>query len=61
MPDDRVEVYFDRILWETDHASWVLFDEEVDHKAWIPKSQFEIIEPNVMEMSEWLAHEKGLI
>lgn len=57
----RVEVYFDSILWETDHASWVLFDEEANKKEWLPKSQFEITEPNVMEMSEWLAYEKGLI
>ena len=55
---DPVEIYFDELKFETDHAMLVDID---GRKEWFPKSQCRITEPGVMEVSEWLAIEKGLV
>jgi len=57
--EQYVEIYFDEITHETDEA--YLFRVDEDEEVWLPKSQVEITESDIVEMPEWLAIEKGLI
>jgi hypothetical protein len=60
MNRDMVTLEFDDLKAETDKAYLVEIDGD---EYWIPKSQVEDIDEGAMviEMTEWIALEKGLI
>lgn len=59
MTEERyVEVYFDRVIHETDEGYLFGID---DDETWIAKSQCEMSEPGIVEMPEWVAVDKGLV
>ena len=59
-----VEIDIDRIKLETDKAILVIID---DDEIWLPKSQItydteiDLNDVKVVEASEWIAEQKGLI
>ena len=54
-----VEVYYDRIVTETDKAFLIRIEGDGDY--WIPKSRvYEHVEGAMMEVERWLAEQKGL-
>lgn len=59
-----IEIDIDRIKLETDKAILVIIDDE---EIWLPKSQITYNEnhdpdkPQEIEISEWIAEQKGLI
>jgi len=59
-----IEIDIDRIKLETDKAILVIIDDE---EIWLPKSQItynenhDLDKPQEIEISEWIAEQKGLI
>lgn len=56
--DDTIIIGIDGVITETGKA--VLFDIEGD-EIWIPKSLFEYVEEDEIEVSSWFAEEEGLV